>query len=68
MKYVIKYSMKPNMSFYRQMTAIGPQFGAPEDESPTFASKLDAQKVIDTFPLVAAVCCEVVKSVRRAKK
>lgn len=58
MRYVIRYDMKPK-SYYRQMTAIGPAFGATRDQSPRFDSEREAGDCLARFPAIAEVCCEI---------
>jgi hypothetical protein len=53
-KYVIRWDLAPK-SYYRQMTAIGPAFGAALSETPRFDNARDAQAVIDGFGMVAEV-------------
>lgn len=53
-KFVIRWDLEPK-SYYRQMTAIGPAFGATLTETPRFDNALDAQAVIDRFGMVAEV-------------
>ena len=58
MKYVIRYNLNPK-SYFRQMTGIGPAFGATREQSPRFDSKREAGDAIAKFPIVASTCCEV---------
>jgi hypothetical protein len=58
MKYVIRYDLNPK-SYFRQMTGIGPAFGAPRAQSPRFDTAREAGDVIARFPIVASTCCEV---------
>lgn len=53
-KFVIRWDLEPK-SYYRQMTAIGPAFGATLTETPRFDNARDAQNVIDGFGMVAEV-------------
>lgn len=53
-KYVILWNLEPK-SYYRQMTAIGPAFGATLAETPRFDTAREAQDVIDGFSMVAEV-------------
>jgi hypothetical protein len=53
-KYVIRWDLDPK-SYYRQMTAIGPAFGATLAETPRFGNAHGAQVVIDGFGMVAKV-------------
>lgn len=53
-KFVIRWDLEPK-SYYRQMTAIGPAFGANLGETPRFDNACDAQAVIDGFGMVAQV-------------
>lgn len=53
-KYVICWDLEPK-SYFRQMTGIGPAFGASLLETPRFDSEREAQQVIDGFPMVAEV-------------
>lgn len=53
-KFVIRWDLEPK-SYYRQMTAIGPAFGATLAETPRFDNARDAQAVIDGFGMVAEV-------------
>lgn len=56
--YVIRYDVEPR-SYFRQMTAIGPAFGANLAETPRFESVREANHMIDRFGLVAGVYAEV---------
>lgn len=58
MKYIIRYDLAPK-SYFRQMTGIGPAFGATREQSPRFDSEREAGNVIAGFPIVASVCCEI---------
>jgi len=61
-KYVIRWDLEPK-SYFRQMTdigpAFGPAFGVSLAETPRFDSSLEAQRVIDGFPMVAEVGSKV---------
>ena len=57
-KFVIRWNLEPK-SYFRQMTGIGPAFGVSLAETPRFDSALEAQRVIDRFPMVAEVGSEV---------
>lgn len=61
-KFVIRWDLEPK-SYFRQMTAIGPAFGATLAETPRFDSAREAQAQIDLFPMVAEVG-SVVETVR----
>lgn len=57
-KYVIRWNLEPK-SYFRQMTSIGPAFGATLAETPRFDTEREAQNVIDGFSMVAEVGSEV---------
>ena len=57
-KHVIRWDLKPK-SYFRQLTAIGPAFGATLAETPRFDSVREAQDMIDRFGIIVEVGCEV---------
>lgn len=58
-EFVIRYDAKPK-SYFRQMTGIGPQFGAKLLETPRFPTVQTAQTVINRFPFAAACSANVI--------
>jgi hypothetical protein len=51
---VIRWDLDPK-SYFRQMTAIGPAFGATLAETPRFDDARAAQIMVDSFGMVAEV-------------
>lgn len=66
-EYVIRWNFKPK-SYFHQMTAIGPAFGATLAETPRFSTEREANEMVLRFPTVAMVGAEVERVPARARK
>lgn len=68
MAWVIRYDTKERSGYYRGNGTALPALGATLAETPRYATQEIAQAVLDCFPFMASMCCEVVHTDVGAKK
>ena len=57
--FIIQYAGTPK-TYFKQLTRIGPRFGASILDTPKYKTEEEARAVVRTFPTVAQVMCDVV--------
>lgn len=65
--FVIKYVLGDPPSYFKQMTGIGPAYGADLAKTPRFSTAMEASDQIMQFPMMAAVGAEVFEIVPTKK-